>query len=54
MSAANPAVTRKQVIEECTKRGIAFYTARTQYQQWLTATRESEENVRQVNKDKKK
>lgn len=25
---------RKDVLAECVKRGIAFYTARTQYQQW--------------------
>ncbi len=35
MVAANPQVRRKEVIEECVRRGIAFYTARTQYQQWL-------------------
>lgn len=35
MVAANPQVRRKDVIAECVKRGIAFYTARTQYQQWL-------------------
>jgi DNA-directed RNA polymerase subunit RPC12/RpoP len=35
MSAANPQVRRKDVIAECVSRGIAFYTARTQYQQWL-------------------
>lgn len=35
MSAANPQVRRKDVIAECVRRGIAFYTARTQYQQWL-------------------
>lgn len=35
MSAANPQVRRKDVIAECVNRGIAFYTARTQYQQWL-------------------
>lgn len=37
MFAANPQVRRKDVIAECVRRGIAFYTARTQYQQWLTA-----------------
>jgi hypothetical protein len=37
MSAANPQVRRKDVIAECVRRGIAFYTARTQYQQWLAA-----------------
>jgi hypothetical protein len=36
MSAANPQVRRKDVIAECVRRGIAFYTARTQYQQWLS------------------
>lgn len=35
MVAANPQVRRKDVIAECVNRGIAFYTARTQYQQWL-------------------
>lgn len=35
MVAANPQVRRKDVIAECVRRGIAFYTARTQYQQWL-------------------
>jgi hypothetical protein len=53
MTAADSAVTRRQVIEECTRRGIAFYTARTQYQQWLTACRESEANSRKIN-DKNK
>lgn len=28
---------RKDVIAECQKRGVAFYTARTQYQHWLSA-----------------
>jgi len=39
MSAADPQVRRKDVIAECVRRGIAFYTARTQYQQWLAAKR---------------
>lgn len=30
---------RKDVLEACVKAGVAFYTARTQYQQWLTASR---------------
>ena len=34
MKAANPATTRKQVVEECVRRGIALYTARTQFQRW--------------------
>jgi hypothetical protein len=37
MFAADPQVRRKDVIAECVRRGIAFYTARTQYQLWLTA-----------------
>lgn len=28
---------RKDVVEACVRAGIAFYTARTQYQAWLTA-----------------
>ncbi len=32
---------RKDVIAEAQKHGIAFYTARTQYQLWLTASRNS-------------
>jgi hypothetical protein len=41
MSAANPQVRRKDVIAECVRRGIAFYTARTQYQQWLATKKGS-------------
>lgn len=32
---------RKDVIAEAQKHGVAFYTARTQYQLWLTASRNS-------------
>lgn len=32
---------RKDVIAEAQRHGIAFYTARTQYQLWLTASRNS-------------
>lgn len=32
-----PGAKRKEVIEACRKRGIAFGTARTQYQKWLAA-----------------
>lgn len=39
LSQANPNVRRKDVIAECVNRGVAYNTARTQYQQWLTATR---------------
>lgn len=43
MKAANPKVTRSEVINECVKRGIAYYTARTQYQQWFAVQREMAE-----------
>ncbi len=41
MKTANPNVTRKQVVDECVRRGIAFYTARTQYQRWSAKSRET-------------
>lgn len=53
MTTANPGTTRKQVIEECTRQGIAYYTARTQYQQWLTSQRESKINAAKANGKKK-
>ena len=31
-----PGATRKEVLKACIEGGIAFYTARTQYQQWLS------------------
>lgn len=31
---AMPGAKRKEVIEACVKAGVAYYTARTQYQQW--------------------
>lgn len=34
MKMANPHATRKEIVEECIRRGIAYYTARTQYQRW--------------------
>lgn len=49
MLGANPKVTRKEVIAECERRGVAHWTARTQYQQWLTARRESERNAAEAN-----
>lgn len=53
LHAANPSIKRSQVIAECVKRGIAFFTARTQYQQWMTATRESSKNSQIANTQKK-
>lgn len=34
---------RKEVIAECERRGIAFYTARTQYQSWFKCQKEMSE-----------
>lgn len=34
-----PGSTRKQVIDACREAGIAFGTARTQYQKWFTANK---------------
>lgn len=39
MYAADPAVTRKVVIAACVAQGIATHTARTQYQVWFQAQR---------------
>lgn len=38
MKAENPDVRRKDVIAAARAKGVAFYTARTQYQAWFTAT----------------
>ena len=43
MREVNPDVKRKEVLEACVKAGIAYYTARTQYQQWLQATKASQQ-----------
>lgn len=43
MLTANPAVRRKDVLAACVARGVAFYTARTQYQQWLGIRKEMAE-----------
>jgi hypothetical protein len=40
--------TRKEVIAECIKRGIAFFTARTQYQLWLQCQKEMAERESQA------
>lgn len=32
---------RKDIIAACVKKGVAFNTARTQYQLWFTATKNS-------------
>lgn len=43
MFGANPNTRRKDVLEACVNRGVAFYTARTQYQQWLSVQKEMAE-----------
>lgn len=40
MIQANPQVARKAVLAACVEAGVAFYTARTQYQQWLGVRKE--------------
>jgi hypothetical protein len=37
---ANPEAKRSEVLAECVKQGVAYFTARTQYQQWLTVQKE--------------
>lgn len=39
---AMPGAKRKDVIAACVAKGVAFYTARTQYQHWLVAVRNSQ------------
>lgn len=41
MKAENPNVRRKDVIAACVEQGIAYYTARTQYQLWYKACKAS-------------
>jgi predicted nucleic-acid-binding Zn-ribbon protein len=53
MKAANPLVKRGAVLAECVKQGIAYYTARTQYQAWLSVCKE-EEATRLANEAKSK
>jgi hypothetical protein len=45
MKAANPSVTRKEVQDECVRRGIASGTARTQYQAWKKANDATQANA---------
>jgi hypothetical protein len=51
MFAANAGTKRREVLARCVAEGIAFYTARTQYQSWLQvrkemADREAKQNVK--------
>lgn len=45
-----PGAKRKDVLDACVKQGIAYYTARTQYQQWLTVQKEMAEREAQQSK----
>ncbi len=40
VNAAIPGAKRSVVLAECVRQGVAFYTARTQYQQWLGVQKE--------------
>jgi hypothetical protein len=35
MRKANPQATRRQIVDECIRRGVAYYTARSQVQRFL-------------------
>lgn len=50
MRAADPHMKRKDVLARCVNEGIAFYTARTQYQQWLTIQHEMADREAQAKK----
>lgn len=43
-----PGASRKEVLAECDKQGIAYYTARTQYQKWFTASKQQDADPRQL------
>lgn len=40
VNAATPGAKRSVVLAECVRQGVAYYTARTQYQQWLGVQKE--------------
>jgi len=44
-----PGSSRKQVMEACINSGIAFYTARTQYQLWAQCQKEMAARVASTN-----
>ena len=43
MKLSNPTAKRAVILAECVSRGIAYYTARTQYQQWREVQKEMAE-----------
>ena len=40
VNAATPGAKRSVVLAECVRQGVSYYTARTQYQQWLGVQKE--------------
>lgn len=42
IAASMPDARRKDVIQACVDKGIAFYTARTQYQKWFKAKKSAQ------------
>lgn len=50
MHQENPKVARKEVLAECVNQGIAYYTARTQYQVWVTVQKHSAAHADEINK----
>jgi hypothetical protein len=49
---ATPDARRVEVIARCVAKGVAFYTARTQYQLWRQARKEQEANAAEAAKKK--
>lgn len=47
-AAGKPAPTRKEVQDECIRRGIASGTARTQYQAWFNANQNDQKNAQKA------
>lgn len=52
MKELNPLVKRGEVLATCVEEGIAYYTARTQYQQWLSVQKEMAERAAAQSKSK--
>lgn len=46
MKTTRPSATRAEILDACVKRGVAYYTARTQYQQWQGVQKEMAKNAK--------
>lgn len=46
-----PEPRRKDVIQACVDDGVAYYTARTQYQSWFSATNKGERAISELAED---